>query len=148
MTDAVLDVLSKAGYEDQKVMIQSTNSSVLKKFKETTKYQLVYKVDEAIRDAEKATIEDIKSFAGAVVIGKTSVFPASELFLTGVTDVVSKLQSSNLSVYVETFRNEFPSQPWDFFSDATAEINSYVLGATIDGLITDFPQTAARYRSK
>uniref|UniRef100_A0A0A9FM44 glycerophosphodiester phosphodiesterase n=1 Tax=Arundo donax TaxID=35708 RepID=A0A0A9FM44_ARUDO len=42
--------------------------------------------------------------------------------------------------------NEFASQPYDFFSDATAQISAYVQGAGVDGLITDFPATARRYK--
>jgi hypothetical protein len=127
-------------------MIQSTDSSVLKEFKDKNNYELVYWVDEGIRGAANSTIEEIKSFADSVVIGKTSVFPDNELFLTGSTDVVTKLQAFKLPVYVETFNNEFVSQAWDFFSDATVEINSYYKGAGINGVITDFPKTSARYK--
>ncbi|KAF7815952.1 glycerophosphodiester phosphodiesterase GDPDL3-like [Senna tora] len=149
VTDAVMDTLSKAGYAKpgaQKVMIQSTNSSVLMKFKEKSHYELVYKIDEDISDAVDSAVKDIKNFADSVVVKKTSVFPPILSFLTGSTRIVSKLKSSNLSVYVETFSNEFVSQAWDFFSDASVEINSFIQGADIDGVITDFPATANRYR--
>lgn len=152
VTDAVIDSLSKAGYDNQialKVLIQSPNSPVLIKFKQENKnYELVYEVTEPISDVLNATVVDIKSFANSVTITKESVFPVNELFLTGSTDVVNKLKSHNLSVYVETFNNEFVSQAWDFFSDATVEINSFVMGAEIDGVVTDFPKTSARYKSK
>uniref|UniRef100_A0A5B6Z4K6 glycerophosphodiester phosphodiesterase n=1 Tax=Davidia involucrata TaxID=16924 RepID=A0A5B6Z4K6_DAVIN len=149
VTDAVLDALSDAGYNNQtvkKVMIQSTNSSVLIKFKEKSNYELVYQVDENIRDALNSTILDIKKFASSVVISKSSVFPDNVKFLTGSTDVVSELQAFKLPVYVRLFSNEFASQAWDFFSDANVEINSYVMGAGIDGVVTDFPGTAVKYR--
>ncbi|KAF8391645.1 hypothetical protein HHK36_023952 [Tetracentron sinense] len=149
ITDAVLDALSKAGYNNQtikKVMIQSTNSSVLIKLKEKANYELVYMVDETIRDALNSTIMDIKKFANSVAISKASVFPDNHAFLTSVTSVVPKLHSFNLSVYVHLFANEFVSQAWDFFSDPTVEINSFVNGAGIDGVITDFPGTAIAYR--
>lgn len=151
VTDAVLNALSKAGYDNltsPKVMIQSSNSSVLKKFEDKHNYDRVYKVDENIRDAFNSAVQDIKTFATAVVVGKESVIPENQAFLTALTDTVSKLQAFKLPVYVETFSNEFVSQAWDFFSDATVEINSFVKGATIDGVITDFPKTAARYKSK
>ncbi|XP_068310493.1 glycerophosphodiester phosphodiesterase GDPDL3-like [Pyrus communis] len=149
ITDAVMNTLSKAGFDNQTaldVKIQSANSSVLMKFKEKTSYELVYKIEEEIGDAPSSTIEDIKKFADSVVIKKASIFPEVEAFTTGVTDVVSKLQAAKLPVYVELFSNEFVSQAWDFFSDPTVEINSFVLGANIDGVITDFPKTAARYK--
>ncbi|MBA0838361.1 hypothetical protein Goarm_010426 [Gossypium armourianum] len=149
VTNAVLDALSKAGYgnkTDQKVMIQSSSSSVLMKFKSQTNYDLVYKVDEDIGGAQSSTIDDIKSFASAVVISKDSVFPENSAFITSATNVVPRLKAANLSVYVQTFSNEFTSQAWDFFSDPTVEINSFHLGGGINGVITDFPKTSNRYR--
>ncbi|CAE6242173.1 unnamed protein product [Arabidopsis arenosa] len=147
---AVLDTLTEAGYSNKttttRVMIQSTNSSVLVEFKKQSRYETVYKVEEVIRDILDSAIEDIKKFADAVVISKTSVFPTSESFTTGQTKLVERLQKFQLPVYVEVFRNEFVSQPWDFFADATVEINSHVTGAGINGTITDFPLTAARYK--
>ncbi|KAL0891090.1 hypothetical protein Bca101_015073 [Brassica carinata] len=146
---AVLDTLTETGYANittTKVMIQSTNSSVLVDFKKQSKYETVYKVEETIRDVLDSAIEDIKTFASAVVVVKSSVFPDAEGFVTGQTNVVERLQKSQLPVYVELFQNEFVSQPYDFFSDATVEINSYVTGAGVNGTITEFPFTAARYR--
>lgn len=151
VTDAVINELNKAGFGNQTildVMIQSTNSSVLMKFKETSKYKLVYKIEEEIRDALDATVQDIKKFANSVVIKKVSVLPENRAFITGMTNIVTKLQAFKLPVYVELFSNEFVSQAWDFFSDPTVEINSFVSGANVDGVITDFPKTAARYKSK
>ncbi|KAE8691133.1 Glycerophosphodiester phosphodiesterase GDPDL4 [Hibiscus syriacus] len=149
VTDAVLNALSKSGHDKQtvqKVMIQSSNSSVLMKFKGKADYQLVYKVDEDIGGAQSSTIEDIKRFASAVVISKDSVFPVNSAFLASTTDVVQRLQAANLSVYVQTFSNEFTAQAWDFLSDATVEINTFYRGAGINGVITDFPKTSDRYR--
>lgn len=149
VTEAVIDALSKAGFDNQtalNVKIQSTNSSVLMKFKEKTNYKLVYKIEENFGDALSSTIEDIKKFADSVVINKASVFPETQSFVTSVTNVVPELQAAKLQVYVELFSNEFVSQAWDFFSDPTVEINSFVLGPNIDGVITDFPKTAARYK--
>ena len=149
---AVLDTLTETGYSNgttkTKVMIQSTNSSVLVEFKKQSKYEAVYKVDEKISDSSDSAIEDIKKCANAVVIGKESVFSLLDSFITRQTNVVEKLQKSKLPVYVELFQNEFVSQPYDFLSDATVEINSYVTGAGVNGTITEFPFTAARYRSK
>ncbi|XP_050369168.1 glycerophosphodiester phosphodiesterase GDPDL3-like [Argentina anserina] len=149
VTDAVITELNKAGYGNQTkldVMIQSTNSSVLMKFKEETKYKCVYKIEEKIGDALEKTVEDIKKFANAVVVNKASVFPENQAFITRATDVVKTFQGSEIPVYVELFSNEFVSQAWDFFSDSSVEINSYVTGAGVDGVITDFPKTAARYK--
>ncbi|XP_058218835.1 glycerophosphodiester phosphodiesterase GDPDL3 [Rhododendron vialii] len=146
VTDAVRDVLQDAILNNVKVMIQSTNSSVLIKLKEESNYELVYKVDEDIRDADNSTIREIKKFADSVVISKASVFPNVEKYLTGRTDVVQKLQAFELKVYAEVFQNEFVSQAWDFFSDVNVEINNFVMGGGVDGIITEFPRTAVQYR--
>ncbi|KAK1355604.1 Glycerophosphodiester phosphodiesterase [Heracleum sosnowskyi] len=150
VTDAVIEALSKAGYNNKtskKVMIQSSNSAVLIKLKEgKNNYELVYEVEEDIRDALNSTILDITKFANSLVINKNSVYIRNFGFLTGATDVVSKLQAFKLPVYVQLFRNEFFSQAWDFFSDAYVELNSFVVGAGVDGVITDFPGTANKYR--
>ncbi|KAJ8754907.1 hypothetical protein K2173_015419 [Erythroxylum novogranatense] len=147
--DVVLGAISRAGYDnqtDKRVMIQSTSSSVLMKFKEKSHYERVYKVEEHIGDALDSAIKEIKTFATSVVVSKRSIFPDIEEFVTGVTKVVPRLQSAMLPVYVETLSNEFVSQPWDFFSDATVEINTYVNITGVNGVITDFPSTSARYK--
>ncbi|KAI0488846.1 hypothetical protein KFK09_028685 [Dendrobium nobile] len=149
VTDAVIDALKDSGYNNQttkQVMIQSTNSSVLIKFKQQTNYTLVYKLDESISDVDKSSLSDIKLFASAVAISKQSVYPSSLLFVTDQTELVKTLQSAGLAVYVYLFRNEYVYQPWDFFSDPNVEINSYVQLIGIDGIITDYPGTATRYR--
>lgn len=147
--DTVIGALNASGYNNQttqQVMIQSKNSSVLIKFKQQTSYKLLYMLDESISDVDKSSLSDIKHFATAVAIGRQSVYPTSQLFVTGQTDVVNTLQSTGLAVYVYLFRNEFVYQPWDFFSDPNVEINSYFQFIGIDGIITDYPGTATRYR--
>ncbi|WOK98134.1 glycerophosphodiester phosphodiesterase GDPDL3-like [Canna indica] len=149
ITDGVMKALQGSGYSNhtnQEVMIQSQNSSVLIKFKQQSKYKLVYMVDESISDIDNTSMRDIKQFAHAVSISKQSIYPENEQFLIGETKLVQKLQSAGFAVYAYLFMNEFVSQPWDFWSDPTVEINMYVKGAGVDGIITDFPGTAATYK--
>ncbi|XP_018812516.2 glycerophosphodiester phosphodiesterase GDPDL1-like [Juglans regia] len=152
VADAVNEALIKAGFDKQtslKVMIQSSNSSVLMKFKgKSNNYELVFKADGDIVDGPNAdsTIKSIKTFADSVVVSKDFIFPELEAFITNTTDIVPRLHAEKLLVYVETFSNEFVTQSWDFLSDATVEINTFVQVAKIDGIITDFPNTAARYK--
>ncbi|XP_077214821.1 glycerophosphodiester phosphodiesterase GDPDL4-like [Tasmannia lanceolata] len=149
--DAVISTLNASGYGNQtslEVTIQSTNSSVLTKFKQQTNHRLMYKIDEKISDVLNSSLKDIKMFADSVAIGKSSIFPQnSDAFIIRATSIVQKLQSFNVSVYAYLFRNEFVSQAWDFFSDPYVEINSFFQGAGVDGIITDFPGTARSYRS-
>ncbi|KAL2944858.1 Glycerophosphodiester phosphodiesterase GDPDL3, partial [Bienertia sinuspersici] len=129
VTAKVSDALEKAGFNSpkaQKVMIQSSNSSVLKAMKGKN-YELVYHIDEGISGAPKDTVAYIKSFADSVAVNKLSVFPTDGGFLTAATDVVQQLQSAKLPVYVHYLKNEFVSQAYDFFSDPIVEINSFVM---------------------
>ncbi|KAF5199105.1 Glycerophosphodiester phosphodiesterase [Thalictrum thalictroides] len=149
ITDAVLDALNKSGYNNQtaqEVIIQSTNKAVLTRLKEQSKHKRMYMVDENIRSVDDSSIKDIKSFADYVAISKDSVFPEIRHFTTGDINSVSKLKSVNLTVFVYVFRNEFVEQAWDFFADPIVEINTFVMAGEIDGVITDFPGTAAAYR--
>ncbi|XXG81910.1 hypothetical protein AAC387_Pa09g2444 [Persea americana] len=149
--DSVLNALRKTGYNNQTrlgFMIQSTNISVLSKFKQLTNYKRMYMLDESIGDALNSSLQDIKQYADSVAIKKFSIYPTNKSFMTGSTDLVVKIQSFGLSAYVYLFRNEFMSQAWDFFSDPTVEINSYVQGAGVDGIFIDFPGTARRYMGK
>ncbi|KAL4580027.1 hypothetical protein LXL04_016201 [Taraxacum kok-saghyz] len=150
VTDAVMEVLDKSTYNNnktKKILIQSPEMKVLKLFKERNeRFELVYEVDENIRDAMNSTILEISHVANSIIIGKESIYPRNDGFLFGKTDVVEKLQAVNLSVYVQIMSNEFVSQPWDVFSDPYVELSTYVMGAGVDGVVTDFPATAAKYR--
>ncbi|KFK39359.1 hypothetical protein AALP_AA3G234500 [Arabis alpina] len=154
---AVLDELKKATSQEShrnatSILIQSTDKSVLMKFKEKKKMNhddLVYRVDEDISDVTDSAIKDIKDVAGSIVISKKSVYPSytsRDGFVKLKTDVVPRLQSNGLRVFVETFHNEFTTQQFDFYADPTVEIHSFVLDIKIDGIITDFPATTTRYR--
>lgn len=154
VVDAVIKALDDSGYSKQtaqKVMIQSTNSSTLVKFKQEAKYNLVYMIDEDVKDAAPSSVADIKQFADAVSVSTMSIYPSTSNFLINKTNhLVKTLQSAGLPVYAHLLMNEFPSQPWDFFSDATTQINALVQkggdGGGVDGVITDFPGTAHRYK--
>ncbi|XP_074581456.1 glycerophosphodiester phosphodiesterase GDPDL4-like [Curcuma longa] len=148
VVDSVISTLNDAGYNKTtlEVMIQSSDSAVLVKFKQLTKYKLVYQIDKSIGDAISSSVADIKRFANAVALQKQSIYPSSLLFTTRETGLVSQFHEAGLDVYAYVFCNEFVSQPWDFLSDATVEINSYVNGIGVDGVITDFPGTARRYK--
>jgi hypothetical protein len=152
VVDSVTKALSDAGYNNQttkakEVMIQSEDSAVLVNLKQLeTKYKLVYTLPSTIGDASASSLVDVKKFADAVIVDRESIFPESQGFIMKETNLVKDLRSAGLAIYAQVFRNEFVSPPWDFFSDVTVEINSYVQSVNIDGIITDFPKTVRRYK--
>ncbi|KAJ1701184.1 hypothetical protein LUZ63_000963 [Rhynchospora breviuscula] len=150
MVDSVLAVLNASGYGSATslpVMIQSSNSSVLLAFKQKAPhYKLLYTINEEVSDAAVPAVADIKRFADAVAVEKQSIYPETHHLITTQTKLVKNLKSQGLSVYVYVLMNEFLSQAYDYFSDATVEINSFAQDAGVDGLITDFPATARRYK--
>ncbi|KAH9624162.1 hypothetical protein KSS87_004301 [Heliosperma pusillum] len=148
IVNAVSSALEQAGYNSltaKKVMIKTTDSAVLKALK-GNKYELIYEVDSKIRDASNATIADLKTFSDSVVVNQESVYQTDQGFLVDLSNIVQHLHSVNLSVYVQTLRNELVDISYDFFSEPIAEINSYVMGAKVDGIITEYPQTGAAYK--
>lgn len=146
----VTNTLTEAGYGNQtslQVHVLSTNSAVLAKLRQDSKYKLIYEIASNIRDASTDSVADIKRFADAVAINKYSIYPVDDNFITNMTNVMNRFQSAGLKVYGYGFMNEFVSIAWDFFADATVELNTYFQGAMIDGFITDYPATARRYKS-
>ncbi|KAG0467965.1 hypothetical protein HPP92_017293 [Vanilla planifolia] len=149
VTDGVISALKDAGYNNQTtldVIIQSSNSSVLTYMKQRTKYKLMYRVDESIQDASAPSITDIKKFADSVAVDTQSIYPVTEKFIVNGTHLTTSLQKAGLLVHVYVLMNEFVSQPWDFFSDPYVQLNSYVQGTDVDGIITDFPASARAYK--
>ncbi|XP_074380078.1 glycerophosphodiester phosphodiesterase GDPDL3-like [Apium graveolens] len=148
--DAVIDDLSKAGYNNQtrkKVMIQSSSSAVLMKLKEMKdNYEFLYEIEDDVNDISNSSISDLTKFANSVVIDKSTVYGQQFKFLTGATEVVSKLQAFKLPVYVKLFQNDFTTQVWDFYADPYVELNQFSVGSGVNGMVTDFPETSSKYR--
>jgi glycerophosphoryl diester phosphodiesterase len=152
IVDSVTTALSAAGFNNhptKEVLIQSKDSTVLVKLKQQkTKCKLVYTLPSGIGDVSSSSLKDIKKFAEAVVVDSKSVFTLSSDFIIRQNSLVQDLQSAGLALYAEVFRNEFVAQPLDFFGDETVEINYYVQSFNLSGIITDFPKTVRRYKSK
>ncbi|XP_008811209.2 glycerophosphodiester phosphodiesterase GDPDL7-like [Phoenix dactylifera] len=148
IVNAVSSALINAIYDKQttqKVLIQSDDTSVLSMFKNNSSYKRVFKVEETISDASKSAVDEIKKYADAVVVAKTSLISISNSFLTGFTAVIDKMHAANLSIYVSGLRNEFVSIPFDCFSDPLVEMATYATGLGVDGIITEYPATASAY---
>ncbi|XP_074302858.1 glycerophosphodiester phosphodiesterase GDPDL3-like [Silene latifolia] len=123
---------------DKRIMIQSTSSAVLKAM-QGKGFELVYEVHETIEVVYSEAIEDIKCFAHSVVLNKDSVFSNSNGFVVSWTHVVEYFHAFLIPVYIQGFRNEYVSIPYDFYYDPVAEISSYVGLASVEGIITAFP---------
>ena len=103
---------------------------------------------EKISSVPQESIEEIKKFADGVTVNKDSVILASNFFIKKETTVLDDLRAANLSMYIDFLKNEFTSLMFDYMADPITEIASYAKGFKVDGIITDFPQTASKYISK
>ncbi|CAH8280066.1 unnamed protein product [Arabidopsis lyrata] len=148
IVDAVKSALTNSTLDKQstqKVLIQSDDSSVLSSFEAVPPYTRVLSIDKEIGDAPKPSVEEIKKHADAVNLMRTSLVTVSQSFATGKTNVVEEMHKANISVYVSVLRNEYISIAFDYFSDPTVELATFIAGSGVDGVITEFPATATRY---
>ncbi|KAI0502592.1 hypothetical protein KFK09_017546 [Dendrobium nobile] len=149
IVDAVSTALVNASYDKDKtkrVLIQSDDSSVLSAFKKkNTFYEYVLLIPEQVGDAPKPTVDEIKQFANAINVIRSSLMAYDGAFISHYTDVTTEMHKSNISVYVSVLRNEFTTIAYDFFSDPIVEIATFVGGIGVDGLITEYPATARAY---
>jgi glycerophosphoryl diester phosphodiesterase len=152
VVDAVTGALTKAGYDKetkQQLLIQSEDSSVLSAFKKSFPTSTrVLNIDAEISDASKPSVDDIKGFADAVRIHRNSVAQVTGYFLTHFTNVVGALHAANLTVFVGVLKNEFMNLGFDYFADPMVEVATYSDAVMADGLVTEFPATAAAYFSE
>ncbi|KAL1217547.1 Glycerophosphodiester phosphodiesterase GDPDL7 [Cardamine amara subsp. amara] len=148
IVDAVKSALTKSTLDKQstqKVLIQSDDSSVLSTFEKVPPFTRVLSIDKEIGDAPKPSVEEIKKHADAVNLKRTSLVTVSQSFATGKTNVVEEMHKANISVYVSVLRNEYIAIAFDYFSDPTVELATFIAGSGVDGVITEFPATATRY---
>ncbi|KAL2338499.1 hypothetical protein Fmac_012945 [Flemingia macrophylla] len=149
IVSAVTTALSNATFDKQsakQVLIQSDDSSVLSKFKDIPSYKRVMKLsNENMGDIPKQTAEEIKKYADAVNLPKTTIIKPYGSMLTGVTNVVKELKAVNISVFVYTLKNEYTTLAFDYWADPNIEIATLIQTAKVDGIVTDFPATASRF---
>uniref|UniRef100_A0A0D9VD43 glycerophosphodiester phosphodiesterase n=1 Tax=Leersia perrieri TaxID=77586 RepID=A0A0D9VD43_9ORYZ len=150
LVEAVSGALANASYDKEgghlpQVMVQSDDTSVLAAFKKFPAFRRVLIVDEAISDASAPSVEEIKEFATAVTVSRGSIAQVNGFFLTKFTGLAERLHHANLTVHVGVLRNEFMNLGFDFWADPTIEIATYTSSVVADGLITEYPATAAAY---
>ncbi|KAE8700427.1 Glycerophosphodiester phosphodiesterase GDPDL6 [Hibiscus syriacus] len=144
--DTVNKALKNASLDKVKVMIQSDNSSVLKKYSSDLGYKRLLHLKNPISKVAKSVPEEIKKFADAVVVPRPSLIEINEGgFTKATTNVLKEMHDVNVSVYVSVMRNEFVAIPFDFYADPTMELATYNVELNVDGFVTEFPATASRY---
>lgn len=151
IVDTVSSALTNASYDkvaNQQVFIQSDDTSVLSAFKNNPSYKRVLNIEEAISDVPKPTVDEIKKYADAVNIMRSSIMKSTDFFITSSYNVVDEMHAANISVYVSVFRNEFATVAFDFFADPIMELSSFIADQEVDGIVTEFPATANAYLSK
>ncbi|KAL5698870.1 hypothetical protein ACHQM5_029850 [Ranunculus cassubicifolius] len=150
VTDIVSNALANATFDKQvtqQVYIQSDDTSVLSYFKNATNYKKVLDIKEQIGTVENQTLDEIKKFADVVIVRRGSLYGDTPMGLSTIpTDVVDKMHSANISVFVAELRNEYTTIPFDFFADPYVEIATYINGYGVDGLITDYPAASSAYK--
>ncbi|XP_043712512.1 glycerophosphodiester phosphodiesterase GDPDL7-like [Telopea speciosissima] len=149
ITDAVAKALRNATFDKQvtqQVLIQSDDSAVLTEFKKVPTYKRVLYIKDVTSGAPKSTAEQIKKFADAVNLQRSSVVHTTDFFTTSYSHIVKDLKAANISVYVSVLRNEYTVIAIDFFSDPIMEIATYVSNTIgVDGIVTEYPATATAY---
>ncbi|EMS54688.1 putative glycerophosphoryl diester phosphodiesterase 3 [Triticum urartu] len=150
VVDAVSKALVKSGYDKetckQRVLIQSEDAPVLAAFKTFPKFQRVLTIEFDISDASKPSVDEILEFANAVKLRRSSAARVNGFFLEGFTNsLVDRLHAGNLHVYVGVLKNEFMNLAFDYWADPLVEIATDTLSVGADGIVTEFPATAAAY---
>ncbi|XP_062223860.1 glycerophosphodiester phosphodiesterase GDPDL7-like [Phragmites australis] len=149
VVDAVTGALANSSYDKetkQQVIIQSDDSSVLSAFKKSfpASKRVLY-IEAEVGDASKPSVDEMKEFADGVRIHRGSVAQVTGYFLTRFSNVVGSLHAANLTVFIGVLRNEFMNLGFDYFADPMVEVATYSAAVMADGLVTDFPATAAAY---
>lgn len=129
-------------------MIQSDDTSVLEKFKEFPSFRRVYAIRDTIGEAPKPSLDEIKKFADAVDVRRSSILKSTASFFSNFTRIVEEMHAANLSVHVSILYNEYTTLAFDFFDDPMLELATFVEGAKVDAVVTEYPATAYAYFSK
>lgn len=144
---SIISALDAAGYTNSsRVLVQSEDSAVLKRFQQLTPYTLVYTVPDTDYSISKEIVQQIKQTASIVALPRALVEPGNMLgFLENPTNVVAEFKAQNMTVFIYFLRNEFVAQAFDYEADPTLELNTVLQYFKVDGIITDFPRTATAY---
>lgn len=105
-------------------------------------------ISETISAAPTTTVAEIRKYADAVSVRRSSIVKSTGSFTRAFTSVVDNMHTANISVYVYLLRNEFVNMAFDYFSDPLVELATYITSLGVDGVVTEYPATANAYLSK
>ena len=154
MVAAVSSALTKSGYDKetkQRVLIQSEDPPVLSAFKKMMipKCLRVFEIEFDIRDVSQPSVAEISEFANAVKIRRSSAMQVDGYYLKELySSLIERLHAVKIPVFVGVLKNEFMSLAFDYMADPMLEIATVTWLVAADGIVTDFPATAAAYFSK
>ena len=103
----VLSVLSDAGLNSDRVVIQSEDSAVLKRISRTDNYTLAYRVVDTNVTINKDVVTGIKALATYATLPRRLIQPTYQDFLVNNSHVVDEFHAQNVSVFVSYLRNIF-----------------------------------------
>jgi glycerophosphoryl diester phosphodiesterase len=162
---ALVTVLDRNGLTEptSPVFIQSFETGNLKKLKGMTKVRLVQLMDDfdaqpydsakagartTYRDLmQPAALAEIATYAYGIGPWKRTILPETDGALGAVGSLVADAHAAGLKVHPYTFRDEPQFLAKDYGTDAAAEyLQFFRLG--VDGVFSDFPDTAVRARDR
>lgn len=152
----------KLNSPDAKIYIQSFELSNLKELKKTTKVNLVFLMGEKheipfdFQQQKKTTtygeltsneeLKKIASVASGIGPYKRLILPENDKGVLGpATDLVARAQALGLKVHPYTFRNDQKNLHKSYNNDAMKEYIEF-FKLNVDGVFSDFPDTAIRAR--
>eukprot|EP00850_Spirogloea_muscicola_P015983 SM000126S26359 [mRNA] locus=s126:312712:317655:- [translate_table: standard] len=169
MVDALLSVLAANNLtQSTLVSIFSLEQAILKELKGKVAAKLLQRIDDIMPDystpnnytsdyyQSAAGLKAISTYASGIVVYKNlivdydmsnSTSPDFYFLRTAKTSTVAGAKALGLSVYAYTFRNDALVLPFDYQFDPTWELQLFYTDLGLDGLVTEFPLTAAGYFS-
>ena len=162
---ALVEVLNRNGLTEptSPVFVQSFETGNLKKLNGMTRVRLIQLMEDfdarpydlakagdptTYRDLMRPeALAEIATYAYGIGPWKRTILPETDGVLGTATSLIADAHAAGLKVHPYTFRDEPQFLAKDYEGDATAEyLQFFALG--VDGLFSDFPDTAVRARDR
>ncbi len=143
LEETLMRALETHGWNDRNapVFIQSFEPSSLRLLRPKTALRLIQPIDEGTVPTD-AQLREIATYADGIGPNLRLVVPAAEGRTLPPTDLVKRAHAAGLLVHIWTLRNEPVFLSPSYGGDPAKEYRQFRdLG--VDGLFTDFPDTAA-----